>query len=149
MICGRRSKLVPDQTRSFSRDTARLYWLYMVAGAAAIPAGISYGYLATHGMERWWTGLLVIGFGLASAAVAWRIAEQRLPAVVSARTIQPEFIVMEVTEHGLNWRLRGATVAASALLFRFPSSELVPTVVHDGNFGQGVAIGHESILVVR
>lgn len=138
-----------EETRSFSRDTARLYCLYMVAGAASIPAGILYGYLAIHGMERWWTGLLAIGLGLASAAIAWRVSEQRLLAFFSARTIQPEFIMMEVTEHGLNWRLRSATVAASASLINFSSAEVIPTVVHNGNLGQGIAIGHQSVLVVR
>src|SRR5260370_38878185 len=102
MIYGRRLRQVSEETRSFSRDTARLYCLYMVAGAASIPAGILYGYLASHGMERWWTGLLAIGLGLASAAFACRVSQQRLLLFFSAPTFQPEFIMLAVTERGVN-----------------------------------------------
>jgi membrane protein implicated in regulation of membrane protease activity len=51
--------------------------MYMVAGAAAIPAGILYAMLAVNGWERWWADLVILTGAVLMAHLAWRRIERR------------------------------------------------------------------------
>ena len=62
---------------SFLRESYKLYVLYMVAGVAAIPAGVLYALLAVKGYGSWWTALLAIVLGFWLAKEAWRYVERR------------------------------------------------------------------------
>lgn len=55
----------------------RTYAMYMVVGAAAIPAGILYALLAVNGWERWWADVAILAAGLAAAHFTWRLIERR------------------------------------------------------------------------
>ena len=62
---------------SFLRESRRLYILYMVVGAAAIPAGVLYGVVALKGYDRWWTALACVAIGLLCAIRASRFIQER------------------------------------------------------------------------
>src|SRR5712664_1112140 len=59
------------------REAGKLYLLYMVAGAGAIPAGVAYSLLHIAGRERWWTVSPILGVGLSMAFYAWKYCERR------------------------------------------------------------------------
>ena len=63
---------------SFWPETRRTYFLYMIAGAAAIPAGVVYAALAADGWDRWWTTLPLLAAGVFCALLAWRHFEKHL-----------------------------------------------------------------------
>jgi hypothetical protein len=61
---------------SFWRDSRNLYLLYLVAGVAAMPAGLIYAILATKHLDRWWTTVPLLALGLVSALLVWSYCER-------------------------------------------------------------------------
>lgn len=55
----------------------RTYAMYIVVGAAAIPAGILYALLAVNRWERWWADLAILACGLLTGHFTWRSIERR------------------------------------------------------------------------
>jgi membrane protease YdiL (CAAX protease family) len=100
------------------RNEARLYLLYVVAGAAAIPAGIVYAVLVATGWERWWTVVPLLAVGLGTALFAWRYVEKKylgkrfapaVPAIPAAYNVQGSAFGLRA--------VGGITVAASFVVF--------------------------------
>lgn len=58
------------------RNIGRAYAMYMVVGAAAIPAGLVYATLAVTGRDRWWADLLILAVGLIAGHFAWRLVKR-------------------------------------------------------------------------
>jgi len=85
---------MPGTLSSWRRDTARLYVKYMLVGAAAIPAGIAYAYVAKAGLESPITVVSILLLGLVLATLAIRYAEHRWFSFGrSARRSGPELTV--------------------------------------------------------
>jgi hypothetical protein len=61
---------------SFWRDSRNIYVLYMVAGVAAVPAGLIYALLAAKNLDRWWTTCPLLALGLISALLVWSYCER-------------------------------------------------------------------------
>lgn len=61
---------------SWLRETTKLYVRYLIAGAASIPAGIAYAYLAMHNGESWVAVFVLIVAGLVLAMIGWRVSER-------------------------------------------------------------------------
>jgi hypothetical protein len=60
---------------SFLREVGKLYILYMVAGVAAMPAGVLYAILRLKGYDGWLAAAGAIMLGLLIAKVAWSCVE--------------------------------------------------------------------------
>jgi uncharacterized membrane protein len=86
---------------SFWRDRSNLYVLYVIAGIAAVPAGLIYAILAASGRDHWWTTFPLLAAGLVSALLARQYYERRLvlptdvkvsanPVVGNVATLQPK-----------------------------------------------------------
>lgn len=63
---------------SFLRESRKMYFLYLAAGVAAIPAGLIYALLAASGYERWWTAVSAIALGFWMARKTWKHIERKL-----------------------------------------------------------------------
>lgn len=74
----RRKFVAFSHPNSFLRESGKLYVLYMVAGVAAIPAGILYAILAVKGYGGWWSALAAIALGFWMAKEAWSYVERKL-----------------------------------------------------------------------
>lgn len=74
----RRRFVTSSRLNLFLRESGKLYTLYMVAGAAAIPAGALYAILSVAGYGNWWSAILAIVVGLWMAEEAWRFVERTL-----------------------------------------------------------------------
>lgn len=109
--------------QSSFRNEARLYLLYVVAGVAAIPAGMVYAALAVTGWVRWWTVVPLLALGLASALSFWKYVEKRL----LARAPVTVAIADAFNEEGSPVGLRIFAATASFAIFCAQPPHLVNT----------------------
>jgi membrane protease YdiL (CAAX protease family) len=93
---------------SFWRDSRNLYVLYMVAGVAAIPAGLIYAILGAEGLDQWWSTVPLLALGVVSSLLAWSFFEKRWFPRQLSRSIS--IMAYEVSPMGI----RPAPVPAAA-----------------------------------
>ena len=119
------------------RNEARPYLLYVAAGVAAIPAGISYAILATKGLERWWTVVPLLALGLATALLVWKRLERQFNSRIAATSALSYNAQGHVYVFGL-LEVGGVAAAASiAVLCSYPLNR--PQVDQTNSRGQGNA----------
>lgn len=99
---------------SWFADTGRLYLRYMIAGCAAIPAGIAYALLrARHINNGWYLGLVLVG-GLGLAF--WGYALSNRMFVSGTRPITLSATENGICVYGAGQRLATAAVVAYTCL---------------------------------
>jgi hypothetical protein len=76
---------VAASTETWSDGALRRYCLYLAAAVASTPAGIVYASFAIHHLERWWTVLLTVVFGVLLANRGWAYVNRRIEALSSLR----------------------------------------------------------------
>jgi len=118
------------------RDEAKLYLLYIAAGAAALPAGICYAILAANGWDRWWTVVPLLALGFATALLVWKYLEKRFNLRIAVPTISAAY-----NAKGYVFGLRGVSGVAAAASIAVLCSNLPnePYIDHSNSHGQGNA----------
>ena len=122
-------------------DEAKLYLLYMVAGAAAIPAGICYAILVAKGWERWWTVVPLLALGLATALFAWKYLEKRLYSRIAAPAVSETYNA-KVSAFGLRTVGNFAAIASIAALCLQPPNQSHNQTESGGQGNAATALSH-------
>lgn len=108
-------------TENWARAYFKTYLCYLGAGVAAVPVGICYGYVATHGMENRWSvlAILVVALGLAHFGYTWvgKLVEAEQMSGVRGSAIagtMPQSLSLQTGGSGSRG---GALVIGSAAMF--------------------------------
>lgn len=105
-----------QKSDSWLQGAGQDYLRYFAGAMTAIPAGIAYTYLATHGLEQWWTVLLVLSVGVLLAHLGWVVASRLSRTASRAVVSQPGSPMFQHWQP--NWvnRRGGASMTGTAVI---------------------------------
>ena len=134
---------------SWWHEARRLYLRYLVAGAASVPVGIFYAYLATNALDRWWAVAAVLAVGVALAFFAWR-ASGRLFATAKAG---PPALLLPAGDYNVAacgvW-MRGASAVVALSIVVVPGQSAQHSAAQSNQWGCVAGIvSHNTLTASR